>query len=171
MASDQPILMSKDGVLEEAVKLTIDHPDLPFIANYMTARLTMAAYYRAVGEVVPLGSVLSAKWQTNANLIAEGPPKYVFEHLGKYAALSQGEWNTRDQFECRYEFAPPVGMTAFHYHESSAGIGFLWGNKTVEGDFYHHVFKVSKHGLLPISVELPKGLAKLFANENKEVRR
>lgn len=69
--------------------------------NLFAHKLTLGLYFHHFKAFAPPECLLSAHWRTKEDYVIGAIPKELIDMFPDHAALQQGKWNTREQFEYR----------------------------------------------------------------------
>lgn len=80
--------------------------------NLFAYKLALGLYFEHFRKPLPNSGLVTAIWRTKEDFAKLGMPKELLEIMPRYAALQQGRWDTRKDFEYRYDLNRVDGVFA-----------------------------------------------------------
>lgn len=74
---------------------------IPYL-NFFAYKMLLGLYFANMNSFVPREGLIYATWRTKEDFQRGGVPKEVIEMLPGHDSLRQGKWDTRQQFEYRF---------------------------------------------------------------------
>lgn len=100
------------------------------VLNLFAHKVVLALYFEHFKRGLPADGGIYARWNTKEDFSKNGIPKTLLKMMSRYGVLEQGKWNTREEFEYRYETndSDDIFMCFASFRGSLFTLGFATGD-------------------------------------------
>lgn len=88
-------------------------PQTTRLLNLSAYKMTLALYFAKIGHGLPAKGLLSAYWRTKEDTQIGAIPSDLLDLLPKHGLLEQGKWDSRKDFEYRFDVNIQEGILGF----------------------------------------------------------